>query len=269
MASKKTDKVGKQSRPSQTSQSSENALKVELEYLACGGWRPTVENLLHLLRSFRRFDSANLLERQMRDTSNQPSLDEEGQALSSIRTELATLTRQSKPDLSDSQKAELRKLLDEAIRLTTARWRAIPQERDSTKKAERTVARWLAEHPNLGAAEEAERDDSAYRPAKEFLGTQFPTHKRVLKALKDNPGIRRKWPRKNRLLIHIGDWLGKFGPAIAEIGSTGTKKGPSGFKSLDERAEIVKAFKAEECERHNRQEQIKRENLEKKRMGGK
>jgi hypothetical protein len=50
-------------------------------------------------------------------------------------------------------------------------------------------------------------DDSAYRPAKEMLlEPKFGTYKAINKALKANPWIRTRKPRKNRLLIHSGDW---------------------------------------------------------------
>lgn len=51
-------------------------------------------------------------------------------------------------------------------------------------------------------------DDSAFRPAKDFLdATRFTTYKRLHAALKGNPWIRTRKPSKNRLLVHAGDWL--------------------------------------------------------------
>jgi hypothetical protein len=50
-------------------------------------------------------------------------------------------------------------------------------------------------------------DDSAFRPAKEFLATPFDTYKEIKRVLKDNPWIRHRKPSANRLEIHAGDWL--------------------------------------------------------------
>jgi hypothetical protein len=49
-------------------------------------------------------------------------------------------------------------------------------------------------------------DDSAFRPAKEMLKEPFGTYKAIQKVLCDNSWIRRRYPRRNRLEIHAGDW---------------------------------------------------------------
>ncbi len=52
-----------------------------------------------------------------------------------------------------------------------------------------------------------EDDESAYRPAKEFLDAKrFNGYKSLHQALRDNPWIRWNKPSKNRLRIHAGDW---------------------------------------------------------------
>ena len=119
----------------------------ELDYLAYSGWRPTVEKLIHLLRTFRRFDSADMLEQQMRATARQPSFEDEEQALSRIETELATLREECYPDLSDSQKEELRGVVRLAIRLVLTRKHWIPEGRAARERMLSAVARWQAEHP--------------------------------------------------------------------------------------------------------------------------
>jgi hypothetical protein len=50
-------------------------------------------------------------------------------------------------------------------------------------------------------------DETAYRPASEFLQAPYDTFKAIRKVLKDNPEIRRRNPRRNRLVIHAGDWV--------------------------------------------------------------
>jgi hypothetical protein len=64
--------------------------------------------------------------------------------------------------------------------------------------------------PRAAPTEEATgmaADDSAYRPAKEFLREPFGTYKSINKALKDNSWIRHRRPRRQRLEIHAGDWV--------------------------------------------------------------
>src|SRR5262249_35465515 len=61
----------------------------------------------------------------------------------------------------------------------------------------------LSQNPQIGAA-----DESAFRPAKEFLCTDFPTYKAIDRFLERHPEIRQYRPegRFNRRNIHAGDW---------------------------------------------------------------
>jgi hypothetical protein len=78
-------------------------------------------------------------------------------------------------------------------------------------------------------------DDSAYRPATEFLdSTRFKTYKRLHAALKGNPWIQRDKPSPRRLRIHAGDWL----RYLAMLND-------AGFDALDVSAETADAFMAE------------------------
>jgi len=103
----------------------------------------------------------------------------------------------------------------------------------------------LAEPPPAAAlgAQTVVEDDSAYRPAKEFLDTQFTTYKRLRAALKANPWIRTQKPSTQRLVIHAGDWQ-RFRKGLDA----------AGFGALDLSAETVEAFMAEV---RNRQQEIK------------
>jgi hypothetical protein len=78
-------------------------------------------------------------------------------------------------------------------------------------------------------------DPTAYRPMKEFIDDQFPTHKSIHKCLNSNPSIRKRRPKgkngqpiMNRLEIHAGDWQ-RF------------KRLRSGGDPLDQPAEMVDA----------------------------
>ncbi len=71
-------------------------------------------------------------------------------------------------------------------------------------------------------------DDSAFRPAKEFLGEQFDTYGKLTAALERNPSIRNRKPSKQRLEIHAGDWLKFLNERAAEQ-----------IDSLDLSAELV------------------------------
>jgi hypothetical protein len=106
-----------------------------------------------------------------------------------------------------------------------------------------------AERPPKSEEEEAAAmreatDDSAFRPAKEFLDpTRFKTHKRLVAALKAHPWIRTKKPSQQRLLIHAGDWQA-FRSGLDS----------AGFDALDVAAETAEAFMSEV---RQRQEEIR------------
>jgi hypothetical protein len=92
---------------------------------------------------------------------------------------------------------------------------------------------------------EAAEDDSAYRPAKEFLDApRFPTIKRLRAALKRQPWIRTRKPSPQRLKIHAGDWHQYKAMLDA-----------AGFDALDVAGETADAFMAEA---RRRQEEIRR-----------
>jgi predicted DNA-binding protein (UPF0278 family) len=58
------------------------------------------------------------------------------------------------------------------------------------------------------AALEPVEDESAYRPATEFLGVnRFKSYRQLLAALKSNPWIRTKKPSRFRLKVHAGDLI--------------------------------------------------------------
>ena len=111
----------------QAEHSDDDAIETDLDYLSYGGWRPTIEKLIQKLRCFRRFDTADLLEAQMRNTADGPSLDQQQQALSRISTELANLYGETNPDLSDNQREELQVAVGTAIRLASVRLRRRPR----------------------------------------------------------------------------------------------------------------------------------------------
>jgi hypothetical protein len=85
------------------------------------------------------------------------------------------------------------------------------------------------------AAEPAADDDTAFRPAKEFLdATRFTTFKRLRAVLKRNPWVRTRKPSPQRLEIHAGDWH----RYIAMLDG-------AGFDALDVAGETADAFLAE------------------------
>jgi hypothetical protein len=93
-----------------------------------------------------------------------------------------------------------------------------PQDLDSEEclRAQQMARQTVpsAEPPAAEHAPPSAEDESAYRPAREFIDAQFPDHKAITKALGDNPSIRRRRPHSkktgqpipNRLSIHAGDW---------------------------------------------------------------
>jgi hypothetical protein len=84
----------------------------------------------------------------------------------------------------------------------------------SPPPADETQKRGPVETPAAGSTATSIEDDSAYRPASEFLAPErFPTLKAIGKALAANPWIRSRRPTgkngkpiSNRLNIHAGDW---------------------------------------------------------------
>jgi predicted DNA-binding protein (UPF0278 family) len=77
---------------------------------------------------------------------------------------------------------------------------------DGLATAERT-AKELRERLR-SSAPVAVVDESAYRPATEFLGVnRFKSYRQLLAALKANPWIRTKKPSRFRLKVHAGDLI--------------------------------------------------------------
>jgi hypothetical protein len=78
-------------------------------------------------------------------------------------------------------------------------------------------------------------DESAFRPAKEFLDAgRFGSYKRLRAALEGNPWVRTRKPSKQRLEIHAGDWHRYLAMLDA-----------AGFDALDVAGETADAFMAE------------------------
>jgi hypothetical protein len=85
-------------------------------------------------------------------------------------------------------------------------------------------------------------DDSAYRPASEFVARDCRNYKEFQKILKDNGSIRKRNPSPQRLEVHAGDWM-KYMAAKAK----------AGFDSLDIRGEVVDEIQ----EQANRQAELR------------
>ena len=90
-------------------------------------------------------------------------------------------------------------------------------------------------------------NDSAYRPAKEFLDTtRVQTYKQLHAVLEANPWIRWKKPSPQRLEIHAGDWQ-----AFRSALDTGA------FEALNVSAERMEDFLAETRQRQEEVRQSK------------
>jgi hypothetical protein len=88
-------------------------------------------------------------------------------------------------------------------------------------------------------------DDSAFRPASEFLDpSRVPDYKRLQRILRANPWIRTRKPSPQRLQIHAGDWH----DCLSRLDA-------AGFDALDARPELVADFLNEAG---NRQEEVRR-----------
>jgi hypothetical protein len=103
-----------------------------------------------------------------------------------------------------------------------------------------SLADWAADMDAEADQQSPVEDESAYRPANEFLRGAFDTPKKVTAALKKHPWIRRRKPSPQRLEIHAGDWMRMEGQRDA-----------AGFDALDVPAKIVDEVVRESQGRQN------------------
>jgi hypothetical protein len=85
------------SRRRSTRRNNQTSIKTDAHYLSCGGFRPAIEKLIQLLRSFRRFEDADFLEKQLRASAEPSGLTPAELAEWRVNTRLASQAQGAEP----------------------------------------------------------------------------------------------------------------------------------------------------------------------------